>query len=465
VAPVAERGKPVTVYRRNPLIMTVMGANPGSGPMDHDAARELELYVENDGDLYRQQYVPIIKNLMKRRAKGTYNRDLAVKLFMYLIDAGARKYIVEFGTRGQKIDSMFNRNTRLEVAKRFRDHFETEAGLGNYDKMTWGVSNNPIGEALLAGATSAVVSHVLQSNPHLEGSPCPTCSGPLAYQGTLGNREHYRCRSCGVDVNTVITRPRRYRGWKATCAHGEITNRCKLCRGRRVSSRIKMCPHGISGGGPRCVRCQDYFRRGTPVQSNPAIRSEWDRLTGRRRLAVLEFAGIPYQDAKYLASRTWELLPGYARIELEKGWRDTSSRSGGTTVRRMVPAMNPGPRGARKMTITVEQFADWVKKKRDPKMWKAFLAKFKGYEKWTHGARARKVHLEWVETPGVDGLWITYDGGKQPESTYIMPKGSPRKGAWKHPWDTMPDIKHDPQAGIVLTKLRGRSKITDFYHK
>jgi hypothetical protein len=319
------------------------------------------------------------------------------------------------------------------------------------------------------GITEEVGPEGIQPNPHLEGSPCPTCSGSLAYQGTLGQREHYRCRDCGIDVNTPITHRRRYRGWRATCAHGEITNRCELCRGRRVSSRIKMCPHGISGGGPRCVRCQDYFRRGTPVQSNPAIRSEWDRLTGRKRLAVLEFAGIPYQDAKYLASRTWELLPGYARIELEKGWRDTSSRSGGTTVRRMVPAMNPqanpGPRGARKMTITVEQFADWVKKKRDPKMWKAFLAKFKGYEKWTHGARARKVQLEWVETPGVDGLWITYDGGKQPESTYIMPKGSPRKGAWKHPWDTMPDIKHDPQAGIVLTKLRGRSKITDFYHK
>lgn len=132
----------------------------------------------------------------------------------------------------------------------------------------------------------------------------------------------------------------------------------------------------------------------------------------------------------------------------------------------MQPAMNPGPRGKkRRMTMTVEKFANWVKSKRDPVMWKAFLAKFKGYESWTHGSRARKVTVEWVDTPGVDGLWITYDGGKQPESTYIMPKGSPRKGAWKHPWDTMPDIKHDAEAGLVLTKLRGKSKITDFYHR
>ena len=133
---------------------------------------------------------------------------------------------------------------------------------------------------------------------------------------------------------------------------------------------------------------------------------------------------------------------------------------------RMNPQVNPGRAPSRrKITMTIEQFATWVKRQRNPAMWKAFLAKFRGYEKWTHGAKSRKVTLEWQNVPGVDGLWITYDGGKQPESTYIMPKGSPRKGAWKHPWDTMPDIKHDPEAGVVLTKLRGKSKITDFYHK
>jgi hypothetical protein len=129
------------------------------------------------------------------------------------------------------------------------------------------------------------------------------------------------------------------------------------------------------------------------------------------------------------------------------------------------PQSNPGPRGKRKIVMTIERFADWVRAKRDPAMWRAFLKKFKGYESWTHGAKSRKVTLEWQDVPGMSGLWITYDGGKQPESTYIMPHGSPRKGAWKHPWDTMPDIKHDPEAGVVLTKLRGKSRITDFYHK
>ena len=146
--------------------------------------------------------------------------------------------------------------------------------------------------------------------------------------------------------------------------------------------------------------------------------------------------------------------------------RANPRKSSTKKIRRANPQANPGPKGSRrKITMTVQQFATWVKKKRDPAMWRAFLAKFRGYEKWTHGAKSRKVVLEWQNVPGMDGLWITYDGGKQPESTYIMRKGSPRKGAWKHEWDTMPDIKHDPEAGLVLNKLRGKSRISDYYHK
>jgi hypothetical protein len=213
-----------------------------------------------------------------------------------------------------------------------------------------------------------------------------------------------------------------------------------------------------------------HQRPGGPVRNNPAIKASWDSLTGRQRLAILEFAGIPEDQAIYLCRKSWATLGAIdpdAQRRVVGGWRDSSGRKRDTGTRqreRETVRMNPGG-SKRRMTMTVERFANWVKSKRDPAMWRAFLAKFRGYEKWTHGARARKVTVEWVDTPGVSGLWITYDGGKQSESTYIMPKGSPRKGAWKHPWDTMPDIKHDPEAKIVITKLRGSSKITDFYHK
>ena len=48
--------------------------------------------VESDGVLYRQQYRPIVVNLAKKKAKGIYERDKAIKLVMYLAESGIKKY-------------------------------------------------------------------------------------------------------------------------------------------------------------------------------------------------------------------------------------------------------------------------------------------------------------------------------------------------------------------------------------
>ena len=53
--------------------------------------RELWLYIDNDAQLYKQQGLPIIKNLMTKKAQGKYDSKLAVKLYMYLVDNGAKK--------------------------------------------------------------------------------------------------------------------------------------------------------------------------------------------------------------------------------------------------------------------------------------------------------------------------------------------------------------------------------------
>jgi len=106
-----------------------------SGPVDPDAAQELRLYIDNDGDLYRQMTTPIINNLMRKWKKGTYDSELAVKAFMYLANEGARKYVREHGGPGDRVDTVFNKNTRMEVAKALRDSFEGEAELGNYDRF------------------------------------------------------------------------------------------------------------------------------------------------------------------------------------------------------------------------------------------------------------------------------------------------------------------------------------------
>ena len=80
-------------------------------------ARELYLYTDNDGQLYQQRREPIQKNLMKKIEKGQYNSKLAVKGFMYLADAGSKKYGKDFG-------HTFSVSDRKQAAQAFTDDFE-----------------------------------------------------------------------------------------------------------------------------------------------------------------------------------------------------------------------------------------------------------------------------------------------------------------------------------------------------
>lgn len=86
-------------------------------------ADELELFIENDELLYHSQFIPICKNVQRRMAKGTYDSAKAVKLFMYLVDRGARMYCAE---HGGKVRSMFPKECRLQVAASIRDGVEAE---------------------------------------------------------------------------------------------------------------------------------------------------------------------------------------------------------------------------------------------------------------------------------------------------------------------------------------------------
>lgn len=106
-----------------------------AGELDRHAATDLLLFIENDGDLYRQQYQPIIKNLMAKRGRGVYDSAKAVTLFGYLVESGAKKYNREYGVETTPWHERFNTATRRWVATQLRDSFEVEAELGNYDHL------------------------------------------------------------------------------------------------------------------------------------------------------------------------------------------------------------------------------------------------------------------------------------------------------------------------------------------
>jgi hypothetical protein len=399
----------MTVYRRNPLLMTVMGANPG-GPA----------FIVIDSITGRVMYT--------KRATGVGNAaiDSCSTVARRLAQRNRRSYIVF-----------------LDVSR---------ARIGGSVSVPW---------TRALGITEEVHpdGSVTRNNPpRRRRAPDDTIDDAIG--------KHWSRLMSGVQV-LMTDIPRIFRDIKLEMSAGlpleeavrAVGSRYRVNRNPGIGSAV------VSGITAAVVgrALQRNPRRAKVRRCNPAISRSWDGLKTRPRLAILEFAGIPFDQAKRLATRPWGTLPPSIQGVVMQGWQENSRSRRNKATRPMKANPGGGQKGRR--TLTVEQFANWVKSKKNPAMWRAFLAKFKGYEKWTHGSKARKVTVEWVDTPGVDGLWITYDGGKQPESTYIMPKGSARKGAWKHPWDTMPDIKHDPEAGIVLTKLRGQSRITDFYHK
>lgn len=112
-------------------------AGRAAGVPDADAAKELALFIENDGDLYRQQWQPILKNLANKRAQGKYDREKAIKLFMYLMESGAKKYAKDMGGTW---NVMFSVPTRREAAKEFALNFEHYDNEGTYDSYLTKVS-------------------------------------------------------------------------------------------------------------------------------------------------------------------------------------------------------------------------------------------------------------------------------------------------------------------------------------
>ena len=94
---------------------------------------ELKLFAENDWDLYRQRIYPVHKNLMRKIAAGTYNHELAKKLWKYVADDAAKRYGKEFGSGdGFKI---FSPADRKAVAEVLADEFKDAADAHEYDNL------------------------------------------------------------------------------------------------------------------------------------------------------------------------------------------------------------------------------------------------------------------------------------------------------------------------------------------
>ena len=89
--------------------------NPASkGQVDETGLRELRLFIENDPALARR-FAAIAKNLNLKIKRGNYDADKASRLWLYLVDEGAKKYAREFASPAEW-SNIFNAATRRELA-------------------------------------------------------------------------------------------------------------------------------------------------------------------------------------------------------------------------------------------------------------------------------------------------------------------------------------------------------------
>ena len=89
-----------------------------SGADYAEEKRELELFIMNDQDLYRQMFLPILMNLARKMKRGVYNHQMAPKLWQYLVDQGAKIYVL---LQGGTVRNTFLKQARMVLAKDMAD--------------------------------------------------------------------------------------------------------------------------------------------------------------------------------------------------------------------------------------------------------------------------------------------------------------------------------------------------------
>lgn len=93
-----------------------VGKVPMTLPPESPQSRQLRMFADNDGDLHRQSFQPIVSNLDKKMGKGVYDSSKAATLWGYHADRAAQAYTKQFGDSGQKWHQAFSPAVRKEAA-------------------------------------------------------------------------------------------------------------------------------------------------------------------------------------------------------------------------------------------------------------------------------------------------------------------------------------------------------------
>jgi hypothetical protein len=97
--------------------------------VDQIQSKELQLQIENDGVAYRQRLEPAYKNLINKRASGSYDKSRANKMFYNILTDYSRQHRDDLGP--------VNMDTRMDAAIEMRKDFDDEASVGGYDHLLY----------------------------------------------------------------------------------------------------------------------------------------------------------------------------------------------------------------------------------------------------------------------------------------------------------------------------------------
>lgn len=180
---------------------------------DEHAATELVMYIENTSDLSPDgphgQGHSVLLNALRKWRKGTYDPALAVRLFEYLTETGAKRYAKEMGSSEKEWSTMFNPATRHEAAKQLEESFRSSAENGEYDHVDTriGVSETGRGTAHEQADQSLVPFHSWS-----ELMTYARAHGPLFYQAPMDHRATRLTPGHGTP-NSYEVRARTIRIW------------------------------------------------------------------------------------------------------------------------------------------------------------------------------------------------------------------------------------------------------------
>jgi len=101
--------------------------------LDEVAAREIQIFLDNDRELYLKMKLPILKALQKKYSKGIYNIDSAAKIWQKYIEAGMVKYNKTFGNKYSKWFDLLSVSDRKLLALEYAKETLMEFNEGNFE--------------------------------------------------------------------------------------------------------------------------------------------------------------------------------------------------------------------------------------------------------------------------------------------------------------------------------------------